>query len=99
MNRAYQFGPIQLMVPMTNFRKLDTVSRVTIHIFLVEVALAALAASLTDNFATTFGFALLVLATLQFIACLASRPPRHRGLSEIDGAIWLVALSICIHVF
>jgi hypothetical protein len=66
------------MVPMIDFRRLDTVSRVTIHIFLVEVALAALAASLTDNFATTFGFALLDLATLQFFAGLASRPPRHR---------------------
>jgi hypothetical protein len=84
---------------MIKFRRLDTVSRVTIHIFIGEVALAALAASLADNFATTFGFVLLVLATLQLFARLASHPPRRRGLSEIDGALWLVALSICIHVF
>jgi hypothetical protein len=84
---------------IATLRRLDTVSRVTVHVFMIEVAMAAFAASFAESFVATFTFALLALATLQFLAAATSHPPQQSGLDELDGALWLTALAFGAQVF
>ena len=76
---------------------LDVVSKVTIHLFVMQVALAALMASLSPaEFTQSFAVILAGFAVIQtFVAAAAasSAPTRH-ALTEWDGVSWLAFLAM-----
>ncbi|PRH85564.1 hypothetical protein C5L14_21520 [Labrys okinawensis] len=76
-------------------RKLDLVSRVTIHVFAGEVLFAALlAASGSKAFAPTFAVLLTFLAVIQVMAALgACRRAPSSSLTEWDGVTWLLLVA------
>jgi len=78
--------------------RLSAVSRVTIHLFLLKVAIAALAAFLTGSFVLTFSLYLFTLALVQLLAALGSPEPAAEGFNEWDGALWLIALGMAIRL-
>jgi hypothetical protein len=88
---------------MTTFtiRKLDLVSRVTVHIFIAElVAAAVLAASSPTGFLSGFTTTLVMIAVLQaLLALTARRRPPAASLTEWDGVAWLLLLASGCHVF
>jgi len=74
---------------------LDPASRVTLHLFLAQLALSmALAALLPVPFATGLGANLGMTALLQAGAWAHAAPgPGAASLCEIDGIAWLLAAA------
>ncbi|WP_413989912.1 hypothetical protein ACMDCR_28935 [Labrys okinawensis] len=87
---------------MTTFtiRKLDLVSRVTVHIFIVELVSAAfLAASSPTGFLSGFTSTLVMIAVLQALLALAARRrPPAASLHEWDGVAWLLLVASGCHL-
>jgi len=74
---------------------LDPVSRVTIHLFLLQLSLGlALAAAAPGSFPHGLAAALAVMASVQAGAAVHSPPrPGSDGLTEWDGITWLIAAA------
>ena len=85
---------------ITVLKKLDLVSRVTVHVFAGEIVLAAaLAAASPRAFMPTFSVLLVFLALVQALLALgAKRAPPAASLNEWDGVSWLllVATGCCL---
>jgi hypothetical protein len=77
-------------------KKLDLVSRVTIHIFVGQIVLAAtLAVASPTGFMPTFSFLLISLAVMQALLALgARRRPPASSLTEWDGVSWLLLVAV-----
>ncbi|WP_448950714.1 hypothetical protein [Labrys neptuniae] len=82
-------------------KKLDLVSRVTIHVFVVETIFAVLlAAAGPKAFASTFAVLLLFLAVLQTMGALgAHRRAPSSSLTEWDGVSWLLLVAAGTYLF
>lgn len=76
-------------------KKLDIVSRVTIHVFVAEVLFAALLAACGSKaFAPTFAALLALFAVLQAMAASgARRRAPSSSLTEWDGIAWLLLVA------
>lgn len=74
---------------------LDPVSRVTVHLFLVQLSVClALAAAAPGSFPHSLAAALAVMALLQAGAASHSAPRAgNGGLTEWDGITWLIATA------
>ena len=83
------------MTPAKTHR-LDVVSKVTIHLFAMQVVLAAVMASLSPaEFTQSFALILAGLAVIQTLfAATAAPAPVRNSLTEWDGVSWLVFLSL-----
>ncbi|GLS22631.1 hypothetical protein GCM10007874_56510 [Labrys miyagiensis] len=88
---------------MTTFtiRKLDLVSRVTVHIFIFQLIVATvLAISSPTGFLSGFTSTLVLMAVLQALLALAARRrPPAGSLHEWDGVAWLLLVASGCHVF
>lgn len=83
------------MTPAKTYR-LDIVSKVTIHLFVMQVVLAVVLASLSPAaFPQSFARVLAGFAAIQtlFAATAAPVPSRH-ALTEWDGVSWLVFVAM-----
>jgi len=74
---------------------LDPVSRVTLHLFLAQLAIAlAITAALPAPFPASFAAALAVIALMQAGAATHSAPGTGTGsLTEWDAVAWLLATA------
>ena len=90
------------VIAMTTFtlRKLDIVSRVTVHIFIIELVTATvLGASNPTGFLSGFTSTLVMMAVLQALLALVSRRrPPAGSLHEWDGVAWLLLVASGCHV-
>ena len=77
-------------------KNLDLVSRVTVHIFVGQIAFAAiLAASSSKGFMPTFSLLLVSFAIVQAVLALGARKrPPASSLTEWDGVSWLLLVAV-----
>jgi hypothetical protein len=97
--RGYEASHVLcLLTPMITsaFKRLDLVSKVTIRIFLGQLAFAAvMAAPSPKGFIPTFTVTLLFFAIIQSaLALMAARRPPAGTLSEWDGVSWLLLVAM-----
>ena len=83
------------MTPL-RVRQLDVVSKVTIHLFAMQLVLAAVMASMSPaEFTQSFALILAGFAVIQTLLAATTAPsPTRHALTEWDGVSWLVFLSM-----
>jgi len=88
------------MVPI-RIRRLDVVSRVTVHLFVMQVMLAAVFAYLSlDGFQESFAVMLTAFAGIQALFAFTAAPtPSRQALTEWDGVSWLACLALAFYLF
>ncbi|MDQ0396480.1 hypothetical protein [Labrys monachus] len=80
--------------------RLDLVSRVTVHIFIGQLTIAAImAASSPKGFMPTFSVLLAFFAFIQVLLALSGgRRPPAGSLTEWDGVSWLLLVATGCHL-
>ena len=88
-------------MPQARTSHFDVVSKVTIHLFLIQVAVAMIVASLSPGgFPLSFALTLSFFAAVQTLLAIGATPcPTQRALTEWDGISWLVFLAMACVLF